>query len=637
MGFAQKNLDVWCERGILFLFLGLLVFAPLAFGAAHESAFLVVQGVAVGIFILWGARLWLNPKPKLLWPPLAWMVVAFAVYAGARYFTADIEYVARAEVIQVLLFALIFFVIVNNLHGQDETQVISFTLIAVATLIACYAVAQLVTHSDRVWNVHSHNIGRASGTYISPNDLAGLLGMLLPLTMAYLLVGRVSVVTRILLAYAVVAMMAGLGTTFSRAGWVATGLGILFVLAVLLGHRKHRLRALLFLMILLAGGGVFISKYLSKTPGYAERVVKPEEKGPGGVLDFDTRFALWRTADQMWRDNFWCGVGPAHFDYRFAEYRPELIQMRPARAHNDYLNLLADWGTIGGVIVLTGIGIFIFTLAKTWPHVRRAEADFGRGQSNRFAFFLGATGGLFALAVHSAADFNLHIPANALVGVTLLALLSSNLRFATAQHWFRAGMPAKLILTGALAATVIIFIVNVFRCGGETLWLARAARQEIFSPEKAALLEKAFACEPENFQTANDIGECFRMQSFNGGDNFDTLAQSAMAWYARASRLNPYDGYSLLHTGMCLDWIGQSAKAEKYYSEAEALDPNSYFMMANIGWHFVQIGDYAAARQYFIRSMKLSNFDDLARNYLYICENKLVEQASGKPLLPLDY
>src|SRR5665213_1410739 len=153
MVLTRNNLEWWCERGILFLVLGMLVFAPLAFGAVDAWAFLVVQGTAAVVFVLWAARLWLgrSRKSKILWPPLAWVVLAFTVYAVVRYFTADIEYVARLEFIQVLMFALLFFVIVNVLRGQEETDMVSFTLIAVATFISCYAVAQLLAHSDQVW------------------------------------------------------------------------------------------------------------------------------------------------------------------------------------------------------------------------------------------------------------------------------------------------------------------------------------------------------------------------------------------------------------------------------------------------------------------------------------------------------
>jgi O-antigen ligase len=632
---SRQNLDGWCGRAILGLLLAMLAFAPLAFGAVDEWALLVLQGMGSLLFLLWGARLWLNPKPKLLWPPLAWVVVAFTGYAVARYFTADIELVARAEVIQVVLFALVFLVILSNLHRQNDAHLISLALVALATLISGYAVVQLVTHSDRVWNLYSPYPGRAAGTYISPNDLAGLLGMLIPLALALLLASRAGMATRIFLGYAIIIMLAGLSATFSRAGWVATGVGMLGVLGMLSTHRNHRLWALLALLVLLAGGGLFVSKYLAKTSGFQQRVVSVD-KPPSQVFDFETRFALWRAAGQMWLDHFWFGAGPAHFDYRFPEYRPAIIQERPNRAHNDYINLLADWGAIGGLLVLGGMGFFAVGWLKTLPQVRRPEADFSRSQSNRFAFFIGATGGLISLAVHSVADFNLHIPANALVGITLLALLVGQSRYATARDWLRAGPAARIILTGGLAAAVLALGLDGWRRGQETFWLARAEKLDGFSPERATLLEQAFAAEPNNFDTAYDIGESLRMRSFEGGDDFVPLAQAALGWYAKVIRLDPYYGYGYLRTGMCLDWLGKSGDSAKYYETAERLDPNGYFMVANLGWHYVHTQDYALAREYFIRSVSLSHeyASAFAENYLQICEAKLLENASGKSLAP---
>src|SRR5208283_2147151 len=93
----RKRLDIGCERTILGLVLAILVFAPLAMGAVDAWAFLVVQGLTIAVMLVWALRLWLGPKPKLLWPPISWVVLAFAVYAVLRYLTADIEYVARLE------------------------------------------------------------------------------------------------------------------------------------------------------------------------------------------------------------------------------------------------------------------------------------------------------------------------------------------------------------------------------------------------------------------------------------------------------------------------------------------------------------------------------------------------------------
>src|SRR5258706_16034779 len=138
------------------------------------------------------------------------------------------------------------------------------------------------------------------------------------------------------------------------------------------------------------------------------------------------------------------------------------------------MSLLADWGVTGGIIVLSGMAVFGPGLVKTWEHVRRAEKDFGSDKSNRFAFFVGASAGLLALAVHSAIDFNLHIPANAFLGVTLLALLSSNLRFATEGYWLNIRRPVKILATAALAAGVSYLSWQEWRRGHEQFWLARA-------------------------------------------------------------------------------------------------------------------------------------------------------------------
>jgi tetratricopeptide (TPR) repeat protein len=217
-------------------------------------------------------------------------------------------------------------------------------------------------------------------------------------------------------------------------------------------------------------------------------------------------------------------------------------------------------------------------------------------------------------------------------------LLASNARYATEQFWFKPGLVSKLALSVVLVGATIYFVAQTWRLGGEAHWLAVAERQPVLSPEWTAALEKAFACEPKNFQTAYDLGESLRTQSLDGGDQATARAEKALEWFALASGLNPQDGYSFLRIGMCLDWLGRHAEAEPFYQQAEARDPNGYFMVANIGWHYVETGDYAAAREWFIRSLQLSSKDNvIARNYLAICESRLVARASGQRQLPFGY
>ena len=615
--------------------LGILVFGPLAMGAVDAPEFIVMQGLTAAVMLVWALRLWISLKPRLLWPPLGWVVLAFAALAIGRYLTADIEYVARLEMIQVLMSAFLFFAIVNNLYRQVSVHIVSFTLIVLAMGISCFAVYQFLTHSNRVWDYVSPYLGRASGTYISPNNLAGFLGMLLPLATAYILVGRIKPLVRVLLGYATLVMLAGMVVTFSRGGWVAVTVALLVLLGTLIFHRNHRIPALLLLVILAGGGTVFVTKYLSKTLSYMRRVGEP---GETAELNLAVRLDIWTAAEQMWQDHFWWGVGPAHYDYRFREYRPESVQASPDRAHNDYLNLLADWGAMGGIIVLTGVVTFGAGLRKTWKYVRPTENDFGRGMSNRFAFFLGASAGLFALAVHSVVDFNLHIPANAILGVTLLALLSSNLRFATDRHWLGARRSVKMLATLALVAGVMYLSCQGWRRGREAAWLAQAESLPNFSPERTAAWKKAFDVEPMNFETAYNLGECFRTQSFDGGQNYEDLAKTAIQWYARGMKLDPHNGYNYLRYGMCLDWLEKHDEAGPYFNRADALDPNGYYTAANVGWHYVQAGNWAAARPWLERSLRLEGRgNNMARFYLDTVERKLVENASGQGVLPAGF
>jgi len=404
----------------------------------------------------------------------------------------------------------------------------------------------------------------------------------------------------------------------------------------LMGYRQHQLPAFLLLVVLLGGGGIFTAKYLSRTETFIQR-----EKSSGmdvKHVELELRSDLWLAAVQMWREHFWWGVGPAHYNYRFPAYRTVRLQMQPDRAHNDYLNLLADWGTTGGVIALAGMGLFGAGLWQTRKHVRRVEKEFKSGNSNRFAFYVGAATGLLALALHSFVDFNLHIPANALLGVTLLALLSSNVRFATERFWFSLRMPAKIAATLALAAGIAYLGAQEIRRGREALRLARAEQLPDFSPERAAALEQAFAAEPQNFTTAYDLGECFRTQSFVGGQNSEDLAKTAMHWFERGWQLNRYHGFSYLRYGMCLDWLERHDEAAPFYNRSDACDPNNYFTAANIGWHYVQAGDYAAAYSWLQRSLRLApSGNPIAQSYFDLAEQKLRDNATGKSVFPAGY
>jgi len=617
-------LDKWCERGMLGLVLAILVGGPLALGAVNPPAFLVLEGLTLGVILLWGLRLWLSPRARLLWPPICWAVAAFAVYAIGRYRTAEIEYVARQELIQTLVCAFLFFAILNNLHRQESTQTISLALIFLALGISGYAIGQFLTHSDHVWGFVTPYTGRGCGTYICPNHLAGLLEMVLPLGMAYMLLSRVKTVTKVFIGYASLVILGGIAVSLSRGGWFATALMLLVFFTVLSFRRTHRLPSLVLLGLLLAAGAYLGPKSLSLQS-------RLEDMFPAGKIS-NQRFELWRPAVELWRENIWWGIGPAHFNYRFHEHRPADIQLEPDRVHNDILNTLVDWGIVGAAIVTAAWVLLYAGVFKTWRYVHGTLGDFGRKQSNKLAFVFGASLGLLAILFHSALDFNMHIPANAILAVALMALLTSHLRYATERYWITPGPWTKIIASVLLLAGLAYLGNQTCRAAREWVWLNRAAREPNYSPTQAAALKQAFAAEPMNPETAFTLGEVFRIQSWEGGDNYRELAQQAMEWYARGIKLNRFNGFNYLRYGMCLDWLGRHDEAGPYFNRADEHDPSGYYTAANIGWHFVQVQDYAAARSWLERSWRLEH-NLIAESYLQIVNRKIFEAATnaGKP------
>lgn len=639
----RESLDKFCERGILGLVLAILVFTPLAFGGISQvpagtrfdfilvNPFNIVQWLTVGVLLFWMLRLWADPRIKLLWPPICWAVVAFAAYAVIRFLTSDIEYVARQEMIQALVYTFLFFAIVNNLHRQECVQFITLTLVFLAMAISFYAIYQFVSGSNKVWCLTKPYMKRGSGTFISPNNLAGFLEMILPLGLAYTLTSRTKALTKVFVGYASLAIIAGIAVSASRGGWFATAIALLVFFVVLLFHHTHRIPALALLLVIVIGGFYFGPRNIF----FKTRLQQIQD--PNGGVSSGERFEIWHSAVQLWRENIWAGIGPAHFDYRFGKYRPASVQLSPDRVHNDYLNTLTDWGIIGVTLVAVPFILLYAGAFKTWGFVRRSANTLGDPRSNKLTIVLGTSVGLLALLIHSFVDFNMHIPANALLAVALMAFLTCYLRFATDNYWFTAKIFSKSLITLALAAGTIYLGWQAARLGAESVWLMRAQKTNPdFPDQKIAALQHAFSIEPKNPFTAQDIGEAFRLESWQNGANYKEEALEAMKWFKQAFTLNPYDDSSVLRYGICLDQIGEHEEAFKYIDKANLMDPNSYFNNAYMGWHYVQTGDYAAALTWFRRSREMSTYHDnpVASTYLEIALNKMQQAATNtSPLL----
>jgi O-antigen ligase len=98
-------------------------------------------------------------------------------------------------------------------------------------------------------------------------------------------------------------------------------------------------------------------------------------------------------------------------------FTPDEAEFRPLAAHNEYLELLASGGLIGGAL---GAWFLIALIKCSLERLRSSRDPFRR------AACLGALLGMFGIAVHSLVDFGLHDTVNAFVFTALVVIATVN-------------------------------------------------------------------------------------------------------------------------------------------------------------------------------------------------------------------
>ena len=635
-----EQLDKGCEWGILGLVLAALAWSPVAFGLAPSptsgfDSFLIVQWMMVAVLGLWMVRFCVNPKHRLLWPPVCWPILGTVLYAVVRYVLSDIEYVARQELLHVLVYAVLFYGVVHNLHRQEATQIVGVTVLFLGMALALFAIYQFLTGTDLVWGVLKAEgfRKRGSGTFLNPNHLACYLGLMLPLGMTFTLTGRFEALQKIFLGYASLAIFAGIAVTVSRAGWLATGVSLLVLVFWLLRQRDYWKRGLAVLLVL---GAIFTAIYWK-----AEMPPERHERFEVARQVEDARFLLWPVAISIWKDHPWIGAGLGHFDARFRQYRPEDLELQdpPGRAQSDYLNTLADWGLVGALLMQACVVAFFYQVFTVWKFVQRSQSDLGAKRSNKSAVVAGGALGLTALVIFSTFESNLHVPANALLAVTLMALVAAHYRFASERYWHTVRWPLRVPVLISLLGVAGYLGWQGWRHTGESSWMAKAMARPEGSEERLTALRNAWVAEDRNPQTAYLIGETLRLQGGQPGtDGKETketkepkgaketgkaLAQEAIRWFQKSAALNRYDPSPLVGEGMTLDALGEHPQAATLFEKAGKLDPNGFSTEAALGWHYYQVQDYTNAVKRFQRSQSL--MDDEKRNPIPFSYLKRIE------------
>jgi O-antigen ligase len=104
------------------------------------------------------------------------------------------------------------------------------------------------------------------------------------------------------------------------------------------------------------------------------------------------------------------------FETAYPRYAGFYDGLRVDHAHNDYFELLANTGLIGGVFGLAFVAVLFWF---GYANLRSARSPGGR------AFYGSALAACAGILLHSFVDFNLHLPSNALLFLICAGLATS--------------------------------------------------------------------------------------------------------------------------------------------------------------------------------------------------------------------
>jgi O-antigen ligase len=421
-----------------------LLAPPMAFGAVQEWAWGTIAVVAFLLLLWWSIDNVRQRSMMIFWSPLclpAGLFLLLAMVQFARPLTMDP--IATREAVLKLSTSLILFFLTGQVFGAPafartplgegvrrtktrprarggvsllSTSAVRWTIVVYAFLLALFAIFQFFSSPGLIyWTVISP--GWTFGPYVNHNHYAGLMEMLIPLSVASVLPAVRKPSSSVLLGFVVSIPVASLLLSGSRGGFIS--LMVEVVLAAVLifwcGPRPaRRVAALVGGATILAAALMF---FWMAPSDIAQRLATMGDGTHPREVELGNRLEASRDSLRILRDHPWLGAGLGSFETVFPRYQSFASDLRWDHAHNDYVEALAETGLAGGAVLLCALGLF-FRLA--FRNLREKLQDPAGWMP--FAAALGCCG----LLVHSFADFNLHIPANAAWFAVCAAMATSS-------------------------------------------------------------------------------------------------------------------------------------------------------------------------------------------------------------------
>jgi len=408
------------NEAILYSVVSLLLLAPLAFGAVEVWSTAILEIASAILISIWALRqvrtgtLILTGNAVFLPMSALGTLVLLQIVSGISGYT----HATSSAFMIYAAYACTCFLIAQTLTRTTHVQYIATLLTAFGTCLALFAVLQSLSSNGKIYWLRTPRFGGwIYGPYVNHNHYAGLMEMLAPIPLVFAFSKYAHGRKRWIAAAAAAFMGATIFLSGSRGGMAAYALQIALFFWFLFRERTRNGVALVLGAFLLVA---LVSVAWIGGNEVTERISTVASGNKQTEIGSDIRFSIDRDSLHMFAKHPVLGWGLGTFANVYPQFRSFYTNQLVNRAHNDYLELLTDTGILG-----FGIGMW-FLVATLRPAIRKARSWSGDVNG---AVALAALLGITGILVHSFVDFNLQIPANAMLFYVLCTIAAADTRF----------------------------------------------------------------------------------------------------------------------------------------------------------------------------------------------------------------
>lgn len=407
------------DNVILYGAIGLLLFAPLAFGAVEPWAIFLLESASTILFAIWIVSRMREPQFNIAWSPVFPPMLAFGsvIVLQLALGISAYRHATNDGFLLYVAYGVISFLIAQTLTRTRQLRRIATATAIYGTTMAIVAVLQSLGSPGKIYWFRTPEAGGwIYGPYVNHNHYAGLMEMLVPIPLVFAFSRYAHGRERWAAASAAALMGATIFLSGSRGGMMAFAMQLTVLLYFLFRERRNEGTGVLlggFLLLSLTAvawiGGNNVSERIATLGG-----------AHAHELTNDIRLNIDRDTAVMFTKRPILGWGLGTFEDVYPQFRSFYTSMFVDKAHNDYLQFAAETGLLG---FLAAAWLIWTALRKAWSKTHKWTSDING------VVAVATIVAIAGILVHSLVDFNMQIPANATLFYSLCTIAAMPPRF----------------------------------------------------------------------------------------------------------------------------------------------------------------------------------------------------------------